>query len=64
VNVTSGNPIKLKWDNADLKVAFTYSVSWKETVDTYEDRFSKYLDSEFFEHKVISGYSGARSTVH
>jgi transmembrane 9 superfamily protein 3 len=31
---------------------FTYSVSWFESSDYFADRFDRYLDSEFFEHKI------------
>ena len=34
------------------KLQFTYSVTWKETTKTFENRFSRYLEYDFFEHKI------------
>ena len=31
---------------------FTYSVHWKETETKFVDRFDRYLEYDFFEHKV------------
>ncbi|KAJ2995940.1 hypothetical protein HDV02_000291 [Globomyces sp. JEL0801] len=35
-----------------LDIDFTYSVKWTETEELFSDRFSNYLDSGFFEHKI------------
>ncbi len=49
-NHSSENPVKV---DANLKeISFTYSLSWEETSVPFKDRWKKYLDSEFFEHKV------------
>ena len=35
------------------KLQFTYSVYWKETKDkSFENRFQRYLEYDFFEHKI------------
>lgn len=49
VNLTSENPIALE---NEVEVRFTYSVTWEETATTFEKRFEKYLDDNFFEHQV------------
>eukprot|EP01038_Epipyxis_sp_PR26KG_P006465 gene6465-8894_t len=49
VNLTSENPVPI---DEGQKLQFTYSVNWKETVKPYEDRFSRYLEYDFFEHKI------------
>jgi len=49
VDVEPSEPIPLK-DGANLK--FTYSVKWEDTDVAFDDRFNKYLDHKFFEHKV------------
>lgn len=52
VNLTMGRPVKLIETGPKISVDFGYSVNWIETDKLFEDRFEKYLDSEFFEHKV------------
>ncbi|KAI8895103.1 hypothetical protein BC833DRAFT_602444 [Globomyces pollinis-pini] len=42
--------LKLKMNTLDID--FTYSVKWTETEELFSDRFSNYLDSGFFEHKI------------
>eukprot|EP01087_Luapelamoeba_hula_P020460 TRINITY_DN6986_c0_g1_i1.p1 TRINITY_DN6986_c0_g1~~TRINITY_DN6986_c0_g1_i1.p1 ORF type:complete len:602 (+),score=89.77 TRINITY_DN6986_c0_g1_i1:126-1931(+) len=49
VALTSDNPVPVK---AGEEIEFTYSVSWQPTTTTFEDRFSKYLDTSFFEHQI------------
>jgi transmembrane 9 superfamily protein 3 len=49
VNLTSENPVLLE-QGANLD--FTYSVHWYPTEITFEKRFDKYLDYNFFEHQV------------
>lgn len=34
------------------KLSFTYEVTWKKTDTKFEDRFDKYLDHNFFQHRV------------
>lgn len=49
VNLTSENPVPL---HKGEKLEFTYSVQWKATEKNFEDRFSRYLEYDFFEHKI------------
>jgi len=49
VNLTSENKVKLK---LDTKIPFTYEVNWKKSNIKFEDRFDKYLDPNFFQHRV------------
>jgi ATP-dependent Zn protease len=49
VNLTSENKVKLK---LDAKIPFTYEVNWKKSNVKFEDRFDKYLDPNFFQHRV------------
>jgi transmembrane 9 superfamily protein 3 len=54
-NLTMGNPKHLDWEDANRQaISFTYSVSWHPSQIKFDDRFVKYLDSDFFEHKVAS----------
>lgn len=36
----------------NTKVQFTYEVNWKKSDVKFEDRFDKYLDPNFFQHRV------------
>lgn len=36
----------------DAKLPFTYEVIWKESNVNYQGRFDKYLDPNFFQHRV------------
>eukprot|EP00735_Rhodelphis_limneticus_P008301 TRINITY_DN2119_c0_g1::TRINITY_DN2119_c0_g1_i1::g.12707::m.12707 TRINITY_DN2119_c0_g1::TRINITY_DN2119_c0_g1_i1::g.12707 ORF type:complete len:601 (-),score=124.42,sp/Q940G0/TMN1_ARATH/59.47/0.0,EMP70/PF02990.11/5.7e-161,EVC2_like/PF12297.3/3.2,EVC2_like/PF12297.3/1.1e+02 TRINITY_DN2119_c0_g1_i1:69-1838(-) len=49
VNLTHENPTPVK---AGAKLVFTYSASWKETTTTFTERFNRYLDYDFFEHRI------------
>lgn len=49
VNLTSENKVKL---NLDAKIPFTYEVNWKKSNIKFEDRFDKYLDPNFFQHRI------------
>lgn len=49
VNLTSESKRKLT-DGA--KIGFTYEVNWKKSNVKFEDRFDKYLDPNFFQHRV------------
>lgn len=49
VNLTSENKVKLK---LDAKIPFTYEVNWKRSSIKFEDRFDKYLDPNFFQHRI------------
>ena len=49
VNLTSENKVKLE---PGAVISFTYEVSWKSSSVKFEDRFDKYLDANFFQHRV------------
>lgn len=49
VNLTSTEPVALKEGE---EVAFTFAVNWLPTVTPFKSRFERYLDYNFFEHKV------------
>ena len=49
VNLTSENPVPIE---AGQKLSFTYTVHWKETTKPFDTRFSRYLEYDFFEHKI------------
>eukprot|EP00158_Paraphelidium_tribonemae_P004793 Partr_v1_DN26971_c0_g1_i4_m7332 putative transmembrane 9 superfamily member len=53
-NVTVGEPVLLDWEvtRKEFEISFTYSVDWFETSDPFNDRFDRYLESDFFEHKI------------
>lgn len=53
VNLTSENKVKLK---LNAKIPFTYEVNWKKSSVKFEDRFDKYLDPNFFQHRVSTFY--------
>jgi transmembrane 9 superfamily protein 3 len=54
VNLTTGTPVKLSLppDSKELRLEFTYSVRWAQSTLPFANRFDRYLDSEFFEHKI------------
>ena len=49
VNLTSESKVKL---SPGLNIKFSYEVSWKSSEIKFEDRFEKYLDPGFFQHRV------------
>jgi transmembrane 9 superfamily protein 3 len=49
VNLTSENKVRL---DLNIKIPFTYEVNWRRSGIKYEDRFDKYLDPNFFQHRV------------
>lgn len=49
VNLTAENKERL---SADAKIPFTYEVNWKKSDIHFEDRFDKYLDPNFFQHRI------------
>jgi len=51
VNVTNDNPVQIA-TGAELQ--FTYDVHFHPTSTPFEQRFNRYLDTSFFEHKVSS----------
>jgi hypothetical protein len=55
VNLTSGEPVLLK---EGQQVTFTFAVNWLPTTTPFGKRFERYLDYNFFEHKVRLGHFG------
>lgn len=49
VNLTSESKKKL---TLGAKIGFTYEVNWKKSTVKFEDRFDKYLDPNFFQHRI------------
>lgn len=49
VNLTSEYKVELK---VGRKIPLSYEVNWKKSNIKYEDRFDKYLDPNFFQHRV------------
>jgi transmembrane 9 superfamily protein 3 len=49
VNLTSENKVKLA---PNMNVKFSYEVIWKQSTIKFEDRFEKYLDPGFFQHRI------------
>ncbi|KAI8086354.1 uncharacterized protein BX664DRAFT_359893 [Halteromyces radiatus] len=46
------NPILLDSKQPTIEIEFTYSVEWQPTAIKFEDRFTRLLESDFFEHQV------------
>ncbi|GAB6028159.1 Transmembrane 9 super member 3 [Chamberlinius hualienensis] len=49
VNLTSEVKVKLE---SGIKIPFTYEVLWRKSSTRFEDRFDKYLDPNFFQHRI------------
>ncbi|XP_043473138.1 transmembrane 9 superfamily member 3 [Leptopilina heterotoma] len=49
VNLTTDGHVKLE---LGAHISFTYEVSWKKSTTNFEDRFDKYLDPNFFQHRI------------
>lgn len=49
VNLTSENPVPVE---AGRALQFTYSVRWRPTAAPFGSRFNRYLEYDFFEHKI------------
>jgi transmembrane 9 superfamily member 3 len=49
VNLTSENPVPIA---VGASLQFTYTVKWTKTEKLFDGRFDRYLEDEFFEHKV------------
>jgi len=49
VNLTSDVKVELK---SEAKIPFSFEVVWKESKVKFEDRFDKYLDPNFFQHRI------------
>ncbi|CDS07558.1 hypothetical protein LRAMOSA01507 [Lichtheimia ramosa] len=52
VKLEYGNPVELPTNKQSMDIEFTYSVEWTPTDITFEDRFQRLLETDFFEHKV------------
>lgn len=55
VNMTADNKVILK---PNEEVTFTYEVIWKPSAIVFDDRFDKYLDPTFFQHRVRYRFIG------
>lgn len=53
VNLTSEQRVKL---TPGMSLRFAYEVNWKPSSIKFEDRFDKYLDPGFFQHRVIKTF--------
>ena len=49
VSLVSSHPMPLR---VGAELEFTYSVSWEPSDIPYTERFDRYLDENFFEHKI------------
>lgn len=49
VNLTSETKVELK---VNTNIEFTYEMNWKLSPIMYKDRFNKYLDPKFFQHRI------------
>ena len=49
VNLTSENPVPIE---IGRKLEFTYSVHWHVSDKAFDNRFDRYLEYDFFEHKI------------
>jgi len=49
VNMTTENKVLL---TASTKITFSYEILWKKSSVKFEDRFDKYLDPNFFQHRI------------
>jgi len=49
VNLTSEDKVKLQ---PGMNIKFSYEVNWKASKIEYENRFDKYLDPGFFQHRI------------
>jgi len=49
VNLTSEAKVKL---TPGMSIKFSYDVTWKSSAIKFEDRFDKYLDPGFFQHRI------------
>ena len=49
VNLTSESKVQIQ---PNTKLTFSYEVAWKLSKRLFTNRFDKYLDPGFFQHKV------------
>ncbi|KAI8579681.1 hypothetical protein K450DRAFT_241002 [Umbelopsis ramanniana AG] len=52
INLTDSNPIRLDPSASSVELEFSYSVEWVPQDKDFKDRFNRFLDADFFEHKV------------
>ena len=52
INLTDANPIRLDPSASSVELEFSYSVEWVPQDKDFKDRFNRFLDADFFEHKV------------
>ncbi|KAI9282372.1 hypothetical protein BC943DRAFT_344053 [Umbelopsis sp. AD052] len=52
INLTDSNPIRLDPSASSVELEFSYSVEWVPQDKAFKDRFDRFLDADFFEHKV------------
>ncbi|GAB5591834.1 hypothetical protein Unana1_06734 [Umbelopsis nana] len=52
INLTDANPVRLDSSSPTVELDFTYSVEWVPLEKEFKDRFDRFLDADFFEHKV------------
>ncbi|KAI8929878.1 Endomembrane protein 70-domain-containing protein [Entophlyctis helioformis] len=52
VDMSSAKPVYLEPSADNIPIKFTYSVNWVSSNYTFETRFDRYLESDFFEHKI------------
>jgi len=51
VDVNLSSEVKVKLENG-IRIPFTYEVNWRPSNIKFEDRFDKYLDPNFFQHRI------------
>jgi transmembrane 9 superfamily protein 3 len=49
VNLTSESKVQIQ---SNTKLVFSYEIIWRPSNIPFTDRFNKYLDPGFFQHKV------------
>ncbi|XP_039272977.2 transmembrane 9 superfamily member 3-like [Styela clava] len=49
INLTSDHKVKLA---PNIKIEFTYEVAWTPSDVNFADRYEKYLDPSFFQHRI------------
>src|SRR5690606_15712250 len=50
VNLVSEQRVRL--DSPNQEIPFSYEVIWHKSDTKFEDRFDKYLDASFFQHRI------------
>lgn len=52
VNLTTTEPVRLPQVGSLKNIRFSWSITWLPVSTPFNERFEKYLDQDFFEHKV------------